>query len=748
MLKIKLPLLALSISSILAPQISSAAPIKILALGDSITNGVHNGGNALAYRDDLHLLLQAGGYSYKYEGKCPNDSSGDETGSCAPYDFGGEPGNASLYSPGVVDEPATSGTVFSHEGRAGKHANYFNEGGRLNDLLTSWYYPEAIFLHIGTNDIYQQENDVNRANSLVEEITYTTTMADIDSMVTTIKNLSYAPKIYLAKILPIGRVVAAGVDVDFTGPGGDAATRLNQLLQTKYGSDPKVTLVDQNTDFTYASHMSSDKVHPKGAGEAKMAGRWFAKFKLDFAQNGPTATASILSVTSETVKANNTDFATVTLQAKRGSELITWGGDTVKFESAQNEVTISDTVDNGDGTYTATVKRDGIAGIVTVTAKLNGNLVTSTSTITFDPPLAAQEIYFVPPTTKAFGDPDFSITGLASRKLGTINPTGLAVELEVKPSSSTVCTVTDDTPKKVKILSAGDCTLIASQAGGKGTGDIDYDVAAPVEKTITVNKAEQTITFSNTPATAFIGGEFTAAAASTSDLSVSILSATPNKCDIDSASKVTIKATGTCKLTATQAGDGNYKAAAPVTHEVEVSTDVVTIPAIADKTMGNSAFTVNATAKSGEDVTLTTLTAGVCTVDGNKVTLVAAGTCELKATAGTASATTEFTVKKSANQLAMDTVTKVINGSGNITVAQLEPIKGLKNLKLGTDYTSAIKNATYEDKNNPTLVELQKAIDDANSDSNSSGGSTSPLWLLTLGLVGLRRKLSARKQQS
>ncbi|MEE9326525.1 MAG: invasin domain 3-containing protein [Cocleimonas sp.] len=743
-LKLKLPLLALSISTaLIAPQVGSAAPIKVLALGDSITNGVYNGGNALSYRDDLHLLLKSGGYSYTYEGKCPNDSSGDETGECD---------QSSLYSPGVIDEPATSGVVFSHEGRAGKHANYFNEKpsgtiSRLEDLLTTWYFPDAIFLHIGTNDIFQQEGETNRTDGLVDITTYNETLADIDSMITTIKNLPYAPKIYLAKILPIGKVTD-GIpviidgdpvegDMDYAGSDGDAAIKLNQLLQTKYGNDAGVTLVDQNTNFALGAHLNSDDVHPNNVGEEKMAQNWFNKFKLDFTPNGASAVTSTLTASKTTVTANNEDFATITLQAKDSSgDNLTTGGDTVVFFNTA--LIFTPTVDNGDGTYTTTVKRNGSHGAATVRATLNGVQVTSTKVITF---LAAQNISFTPPTSKTFGDADFTVNA-TSQKFNTINPTGLTTSIEVKPSSSTVCEI--DASNKVTLKSVGDCTLTASQAGGTASG-ITYAEATSVEDTIVVNKGTQTVAFAtNTPTTAFIGGEFTASATSTSGLGVSINSATPTICSIDSLNKVTIKAAGTCKLTASQTGDANYNVATPVTHDVVVSSDVITFPTLADKTLGNAPFTVVAKAQSGASVTLTSESNNICKVSGTTVTLVDAGTCELKATSGAVSATTSFEVKKNASQLAIDVVAKVINGSGSITVAQLEPIKGLKNLIKGRDYTGAIKAGTYADKNNPTVAELQTVVDKANSDANKSGGSTSPLWLLTLGFVALFR----RKEQS
>ena len=57
----------------------------------------------------------------------------------------------------------------------------------------------------------------------------------------------------------------------------------------------------------------------------------------------------------------------------------------------------------------------------------------------------------------------------------------------------------------------------------------------------------------------------------------------------------------------------------------------ITFDSIANTTYGGASFTVNATASSGLPVTLTSLNPEVCTIAGNTVTVVNAGTCTLLA---------------------------------------------------------------------------------------------------------------------
>ena len=64
----------------------------------------------------------------------------------------------------------------------------------------------------------------------------------------------------------------------------------------------------------------------------------------------------------------------------------------------------------------------------------------------------------------------------------------------------------------------------------------------------------------------------------------------------------------------------------------------ITFNALLDKTLGDSPFTLSATALSGLSVSFSSSTPAVCTVSGNVVTLVSAGNCTVVAArAGNAS---------------------------------------------------------------------------------------------------------------
>lgn len=62
------------------------------------------------------------------------------------------------------------------------------------------------------------------------------------------------------------------------------------------------------------------------------------------------------------------------------------------------------------------------------------------------------------------------------------------------------------------------------------------------------------------------------------------------------------------------------------------SNQTITFDAISDKTYGDSTFSVSDTSTSGLSITNTSLTTSVCTISGNTVTIVAVGTCTIRAT--------------------------------------------------------------------------------------------------------------------
>jgi hypothetical protein len=81
--------------------------------------------------------------------------------------------------------------------------------------------------------------------------------------------------------------------------------------------------------------------------------------------------------------------------------------------------------------------------------------------------------------------------------------------------------------------------------------------------TLTVVKANQTITFGPLPDRGLADSPISVSATATSGLAVSISSTTPSVCTI-SGSSVTLVSSGTCTLHATQSGNGDWNAALAV----------------------------------------------------------------------------------------------------------------------------------------------------------------------------------------
>ena len=187
-----------------------------------------------------------------------------------------------------------------------------------------------------------------------------------------------------------------------------------------------------------------------------------------------------------------------------------------------------------------------------------------------------------------------------------------------------VCTVSGTA---VTLLATGSCTIEASQAG-----DGDCNAAPVVDRSFTVTKASQTITFDVVPAVVVGSSPFTINATASSGLSVAFASTSATVCRV-SGSLVAPIGAGTCAIQATQAGDTNYTAAPSVTQRFAVtpSSQAITFGPLVDQPFGTAPFTLNATASSGLTVTFASSTASVCTVAGATVTLVAGGTCTIRA---------------------------------------------------------------------------------------------------------------------
>src|SRR5262249_53677701 len=156
------------------------------------------------------------------------------------------------------------------------------------------------------------------------------------------------------------------------------------------------------------------------------------------------------------------------------------------------------------------------------------------------------------------------------------------------------CSVTGST---VHLTGAGSCTITASQAG-----DGNYSAAPDVPQSFSIAKAAQTITFAALSNKSFGDPDFTVSATASSGLAVTF--AAGANCSL-TGSTVHITGGGSCTITASQAGDGNYSAApdVPQSFSIAKAAQTITFAALSNKTFGDPDFSVSATASSGLAVT-------------------------------------------------------------------------------------------------------------------------------------------------
>ncbi|MBE8518553.1 cellulose binding domain-containing protein [Amycolatopsis sp. H6(2020)] len=194
---------------------SAAAPVPIMPLGDSITQGGSIGG----YRLDLGAKLRADGRSIDFVGS-------------------------------LADGPASMPDR-NHEGHPGWTI------AQVDGSVTGWlntYRPRTILLHIGTNDMYGSDpaGAPRRLSALVDRIT----------------NLAPSADVFVATIIPIRFA-------DQTVRTFNAAIAPD--MRAKAAAGKRVHLVDMYPAVAIAD--LPDGIHPNAAGYSKMATTWYNALK-------------------------------------------------------------------------------------------------------------------------------------------------------------------------------------------------------------------------------------------------------------------------------------------------------------------------------------------------------------------------------------------------------------------------------------------------------------------------------------
>ena len=173
-------------------------------------------------------------------------------------------------------------------------------------------------------------------------------------------------------------------------------------------------------------------------------------------------------------------------------------------------------------------------------------------------------------------------------------------------------------------------------AGGTFVGTLTASNGVPPPATqafsIVIARGGQTITFGALSNRVIGTGPVTVSASASSGLPVIFASLTSAVCTV-SGSTVTLVIAGTCTIQASQAGNATYAAAANVSQSFTVAKAAQTIifGALTNKILGAAPFAIGATASSGLAVSFASLTTSVCTMSGSTVTLIAVGTCTIRA---------------------------------------------------------------------------------------------------------------------
>jgi hypothetical protein len=241
---------------------------------------------------------------------------------------------------------------------------------------------------------------------------------------------------------------------------------------------------------------------------------------------------------------------------------------------------------------------------------------------------------------------------------------------------------------------SGPCTVSGSNATSTGAGscvvtatreaDTNYNAVTSSNFTITISKANQSVNFTSTvPVSAVSGTTYTPTATASSGLPVSFSITTGNGtvCSLSSG-VVTFAQSGTCVITASQAGDTDYNAAASVTQTIVAGkiNQTITFPSISGKDFDDPAFAAGATVSSGRTVTFATSTGSVCAVDSSTgvVSIKTIGDCTVTASsAGDASYAAASDVSRtftiSPVLAGKPSVTSVSFGDSSVTVAFVAP---------------------------------------------------------------------------
>ncbi len=447
-----------------------------------------------------------------------------------------------------------------------------------------------------------------------------------------------------------------------------AATASSGLPITYISSNPSVATVD-----------ASGNVHILSAGTAVITASQAGDSNYSAATlvtQNITVNKALLTITADN---QNKAYgaANPTLTASYNGFV---NGETYTSLTAQPAISTTATAASTAGTYPISISG----------ATSNNYTITSTAG-TLTVVQSAQSINFNTLAAKTYGDADFTLSGTSSSGLPVVYTS----------SDASIATITGNT---VHILKAGTVTITASQAGNS-----NYNAAASIQQTLSINPAALTITADNQSKayntanpvltvsySGFVNGDTQAS-----------LTAQPTL----STTATTASSVGTYPVTVSGAANNNYT----ITYvngvfTIGQSTPTVTFNALSAKTYGDADFTLAASSSNGLPITYTSSNPAVAMVDASgNVHILSAGTAvvtALQAGNGNYSPSTSvqqiLTVNKALLTITANSQSKTYGSANPAFIASYSGfVNGDTNISLttqptiGTTATAASATGTY-----------------------------------------------------
>jgi probable HAF family extracellular repeat protein len=465
-----------------------------------------------------------------------------------------------------------------------------------------------------------------------------------------------------------------GATAVVTGTGG-----LNQGLTVSYTG-------------TGITNYGPSNTAPTNAGDYSAA----ANFNADSNYLGSSDSKPFtVSKANQTITVNNGAPATATYNSQFMVAAAANSGLSVVYSSGSPTICTSSgptfTMISGAGTCVVTYSQagDDNRNVVQVTENVTAQKASSTTAVT-----VSNAIYDGSPhgaTAVATGT-----GGLNQNLIVTYAGTGATTY----PASSTAP------------INAGTYTAAATF-----DSDSNYTISTD-SKPFTIAKANQAIAFAALPDKPLGEPDFPVTATATSNLAVSF--GASGNCTI-AGSTVHVTGAGSCTVTASQAGDGNYKAASSVQRSFNIGkvNQTITFTALPDKTFGDADFPVSATATSNLAVSFGV--SGNCTITGSTVHITGAGSCTITASQAGGSdynaapnVPRSFNIAKATTTLTLGNLSQSYDGNPKSVTASTTPL----GLNVSVVYTQNGSPVTPVNLGN---YDVSATINDANYQGSASG---------------------------